>query len=200
MLTPIFTHGTYENTIKALETGKIKYPAYCWVTDRGQYGFVNKNNELEIIGIPELTGTLDNVLILSTLNDGLYQVKGQHRITADYPTTFDTTSPILVVVQTIGGQKKIRRITADELSTYIIEEDLSVTTDEVATKAYLDEHEYVTKDYVDTKMAALEAVIMADVEEALPGMMEGIVRPVVEDVVNQEIQPEDETDIRALFE
>ena len=199
MLTPIFTHGTYENTIKAITEGKIKYPAYLWISDRGQYGFLNKQNQLEVIGIPELSGSLDNVLILSTLDDGLYQVKGPHKITASHPTTFDYSSFILVVVQTINGIKKVRRITADELTTYTIEEDLSVTSDEVATKDYLDDMGYTTEDYVDAKVAAMESTIMADVEAALPGMLEGIVRPVVEEVVDETILPEDDDNIRDLF-
>lgn len=199
MLAPIFTHGTYENTIKAIADGKIKYPSYCWVTDRGQYGFLNKQNQLEIIGIPELTGTIENKIILSSLNDGLYQVKGQHKITATHATTFDSSSFILVVVQTINGVKKVRRITADELTEYIINEDLSVTENEVATKEYLEEHGYATEGYVDEKIATMESIILADVEAALPDMLEPIVRPVVEEVVDETIQPEDDEDIRNLF-
>lgn len=200
MLAPIFTHGTYANTIKAIEEGKIKYPAYLWISDRGQYGFLNKQNQLEVIGIPELTGTLENKIILSSLYDGLYQVRGQHKITADHPTTFDSSSPILVVVQTIGGVKKVRRITADEVIGYTINEDLSVETNPVATEDFLRDEGYAKEDYVDEKIAAMEAVIMADVEAALPDMLEPILRPVVEDVVDQTIQSESDENIRELFE
>lgn len=195
MLAPIFTHGTYENTIKALEDGKIKYPAYCWVTDKNLYGFINKNNELEWIGIPSENGTMQNPIILSSLNDGLYQVKGQHKITADYPTTFDTASYILVVVQTIDGVKKIRRITADELSVYTINEDLSVDVNEVATKDYLDEHGYVTDSQVDDKIAVLKQELEDEIEE----LVRPIVRPMVEEIIDEDIQPEDDDAIRDLF-
>lgn len=200
MLAPIFTHGTLENTKKAMQEGKIKYPAYCWCTDVSQYGFINKHNELEFIGIPELTGTLENKIILSSLDDGLYQVKGQHKITADHATTFDSSSFILVVVQTTAEGKKVRRITADELTTYTIGEDLSVTANEVATKDYLDEKGYATEDYVDAKIAAMEQIILADVEAALPSMIEPLVYPVVEEVVDRMIQPEDDQNIRDLFD
>lgn len=200
MLAPIFTHGTYANTIKAIEEGKIKYPAYLWISDRGQYGFLNKQNQLEVIGIPELTGTLENKIILSSLYDGLYQVRGQHKITADHPTTFDSSSYILVVVQTVGGVKKVTRISSDELIRYTINEDLSVTEEAYITQSYLDEKGYATEDFIDEKIAAMEAVIMADIEAALPDMLEPILRPVVEDVVDQTIQSEDDENIRELFE
>ena len=195
MLAPIFTHGTYANTIKAIQEGKIKYPGYCWIVDTSQYGFINKNNELEMIGIPELTGTLENKIILSSLYDGLYQVKGQHTITADYPTTFDCTSPIIVVVQTIGGIKKVRRITADELSVYTINEDLTVSVDEVATKDYLDEKGYTTEEQLDEKIAVLKA----ELEDEIEILVEPVVRPMVEEIINRDIQPEDDENIRDLF-
>ena len=195
MLAPIFTHGTLANTKKAISEGKIKYPAYCWCTDVEQYGFLNKNNELEIIGIPCLTGTLDNTLILSTLNDGLYQVKGQHKITANHPTTFDCDSFILVVVQTIDGIRKIRRITADELTTYTIGEDLSVEADEVATKDYLDEQGYASEEYIDEKIAILKAELEDEIEE----LVRPVVRPMVEEIIDETILPEDDDNIRDLF-
>lgn len=199
MLAPIFTHGTYANTIKAIQEGKIKYPSYCWITDKGQYGFLNKQNQLEVIGIPELTGTIQNKIILASLDDGLYQVKGQYKITDDHPTTFDSTSFILVVVQTIGGVKKVRRIDAESLTAYTINDDLSVTEDEVATKDYLDEKGYVTTDYVDAKIAALEEIILEDVEAALPDMIAPLVRPVVDEEIDRMIQPEDNRNIEDLF-
>lgn len=200
MLAPIFTHGTYENTIKAIQEGKIKYPAYLWISDRGEYGFLNKQNQLEVIGIPELTGTLGNAIILSALNDGVYQVRGLHKITADHVTTFDTASFIIVVVQTIDGKKKIARIASDEIVRYVVEEDLSVTEESYITEAYLKDNEYVTEDYVDDKIAAMEAIVLADVEAALPDMIAPIVRPVIDEEIDRMIQPEDDEDIRRLFE
>lgn len=195
MLAPIFTHGTYANTIKAIQEGKIKYPAYCWIDDVEQYGFLNKQNQLETIGIPILTGTLENKIILSALYDGLYQVKGQHTITADYPTTFDCSSPILVVIQTIGGMKRIRRITADELSVYTINEDLSVSVDEVATKDYLDEKGYATEAYLDAKIEVLKAELEDEIEE----LVTPVVEPLVRSIIDEEIQPEDDQEIIDLF-
>ena len=179
MLAPIFTHGTYVNTIKAIQEGKIKYPCYCWITDIEQYGFLNKNNQLETIGIPELTGTLENKIILS----------------ADYPTTFDCSSPILVVVQTIGGLKKVVRIASDELIRYTINEDLSVTEEAYITQSYLDEKGYATEDYLDERIAVLKAELEDEIEE----LVEPVVEPMVEEIINRDIQPEDDENIRNLF-
>lgn len=191
MLTPIFAHGTYDNTIQAIEDGKLVYPAYLWISDRKQYGFLNKHGDLELICIPEYTGTSEDMIILSSLEDGLYQIKGQHKITPTYETVFTSFSPIIVVIQTINNKKKIRRITADELTTYTVENDMSVRVNEVATKDYLDEHHYATESYVDAKVAAMEQVIMDNVEAVLPSMVEAKIDEMIGDI--------DDNDIEDLF-
>lgn len=196
MLAPIFTHGTYENTIKAIEAGKIKYPCYLWISDRGQYGFLNKDNQLEVIGIPELTGTIQNKIILSSLDDGLYQIKGQYKITDDHPTTFDSTSFLLVVVQTIGGVKKITTIASDEVIRYKIGDDLSVTEDAYITEAYLKDKGYTTQEELDIKIAVLKKELEDEIEE----LVAPVVEPLVKRIIDEEIQPEDDEEIKNLFD
>lgn len=195
MKTPIFAHGTYDKVLVAIEKGTIKYPAYVWIDDQDTYSFLNKDGELEICGIPKIVGTLEKAVILSSLDDGLYEVRGQHKITADHPTTFDSSGFILVVVQTIGGVKKVRRITADELTVYTIGEDLSVEENEVATKEYLDDKGYTTEEQLDDKIAVLKA----ELEDEIEVLVEPVVRPLVEEIIDREIQPENDDRIRELF-
>ena len=184
MLVPIFAHGKMENVQKAIDTGNVKYPAYIWIADLGQYGFLNKNNELEIIGIPQLTGTIDNVVILSSLTDGLYQIRGQYKITQDYVTTFNCDSYALVIVQTVDDIKKIRRITADDLTTYNIEEDLSVTSDEIVTKEYLDE--FVNSKTRELTEAQYDALVndINEVKLRLDGIKDEVLSYVSNDIIN----------------
>lgn len=196
MLTPIFTHGTYANTIKAIEDGKIKYPAYCWMTDVQQYGFLNKNNELEVIGIPELTGTEENEIILSLLNDGLYQIKGKHKITANDETTYYSMSPILCVVQTIDGQKKVKRITADTIEDCVVGDDLSVTRETVATQEWIQAQGYADKTYLDYKIAILKQELEDEIEE----LVRPVVYPMVTQIINDEIKNVPIEDIEDLFD
>ncbi len=196
MLAPIFTHGTLENTVKAIAEGKIRYPGYCWITDKSLYGFINKNNKLEIIGIPTLTGTLENQIILSTLDDGLYQVRGQHKITANDPTTFLSASYIICIVQTINGIKKIKRITADDVTNYTIEEDLAVVKDSYVTEAYLEEKGYADKDYIDAKLEVMKQEIIREIEASLDILVE----PIVDRLLDEKIGGVDNEDIEGLFE
>lgn len=196
MLTPIFTHGTYANTIKAIEEGKIKYPAYCWMTDVQQYGFLNKNNELEVIGIPELTGTEENEIILSLLNDGLYQIKGKHKITANDETTYYSMSPILCVIQTIDGQKKVKRITADTIEDCVVGDDLSVTRETVATQEWIQAQGYANEAYLDYKIEILKQELEDEIEE----LVRPVVYPMVTQIINDEIKNVPIEDIEDLFD
>lgn len=196
MLTPIFTHGTYANTIKAIEEGKIKYPAYCWCRDTQQYGFLNKDNELEVIGIPELTGTQENEIILSLLNDGLYQIKGQHKITANDETTYYSMSNILCVVQTIDGQKKVKRITADTIEDCVVDENLEVTRETVATKEWIQAQGYADEAYIDYKMEILKQELEDEIEE----LVRPVVYPMVTQIINEEVTSVPIEDIEELFD
>ena len=152
MLTPIFSHGTYANTLEAIADGRIRYPAYCWLTDVEEYGFLNSNNELETIGIPCFEGAQDAPIVLSDLQDGIYQVKGYQKISPSDITTLNNDSYIFVIIETENEVQKIRRITADDLSTYTVQNDTVTNVDATVTESYLDLHEYVTQDVVDEKM------------------------------------------------
>lgn len=196
MLTPIFTHGTYANTIKAIEEGKIKYPCYCWCTDVEQYGFLNKEGQLETIGIPNLTGTQENEIILSLLDDGLYEIKGQHKITANDETTYYSMSNILCVVQTIDGQKKVKRITADTIEDCVIDENLEVTRETVATKEWIQAQGYADAAYIDYKMEILKQELEDEIEE----LVRPVVYPMVTQIINEEVTSVPIEDIEELFD
>lgn len=169
MKTPIFAHGSMAGVQDLIDRGVLKYPSYIWVTDTNQYMFLNKQYVLEKIGIPELTGTLDKVVVLADLDDGIYQVKGQHKVTSDAFTTYDTGSFIFVIVQTIDGVQKIRRITADEIYDYtVVDGEVAHETTQVTTD-YLDANGYVTDEDV---AAIIEESIIDYPEEDIRRLFE----------------------------
>lgn len=195
MKVPIFTHGTYDNTIKAIQDGKIKYPAYCWITDKELYGFLNKENKLETIGIPQLTGVDDKQIILSELDDGLYEVKGQYKITPTSETVFISFTPVSCIIQTIDEVKTIKRITSDEIVNYKIINDEEFTSDLYVTESYLREHGYASEDYIDARIAALKQEIEAEIET----LIEPVLRPMVEEIIDDDITDVSNEDIESLF-
>ena len=207
MKTPMFAHGTYSKVKEAIEKGILKYPSYVWIDDYDQYSFLNKDGELEKCGVPKLYGSQDAIIILSALDDGIYEVSGVHKITSEHETTFLSSSPDLYVIQTINGKKKIKRITADIITDYVIEEDLSVTEDFIVTESYLKEQGYADEAYIDTKMVALKEELESEIydyvdraiEEAIAGQVEPIVEDVVDRQIDEKIQDVNDELIRDLF-
>lgn len=145
-------------------------------------GSWDKSDINDLLPIVQKNGEIGNELILSSLDDGLYAVTGEHRITADSYPIYSSSSNIIVIVQTINEKKVIRRITADELTTYKIENGV-ITTNEVATKEYLEQAGYATEDYVDAQLEVLEAELKTELE----------------DYIDENIQPVDNSDIQDLF-
>lgn len=141
-----------------------------------------------IIPIPiiQMVGTVSEEVVLSTLKDGLYAVQGQHRIAPNSTPVFVSASNVIAIVQTINGIKKIKYITADDLTSYTINGQ-SVTEDKVATESFLQENGYMTEDDVDTKLAAAVQVL----EQSL--------KDYVDEQINEQISNIPESNIRDLF-
>ena len=72
---------------------------------------------------------------------------------------------------------------------------MSVETDEVATKDYLEEQGYASEEYIDEKIAILKAELEDEIEE----LVRPVVRPMVEEIIDETILPEDDDNIRDLF-
>ena len=191
-LIPIFAHGTLEQIEAAIASRKLKYPAYIWLDDSDRYAFLNKNGELEKCGIPKLVGTLEDTVILSLLDDGLYQVKGQHKITVDDPTVYLSASYIMCIVQTIDGEKKVKRITADEIIDYTVKDNFSVIENSIVTEAYLEEKGYADTEYIDTKIEVMKQQIEED--------MVPLLNPIVDVLLDEKTSNVGDEKIEELFE
>lgn len=203
MKAPVFAYGTLEKLQAAVQSGKLQYPSYCWIADTSQYAFVNKKGVIEYTGIPKLTGTLDNQIVLSDLTDGVYEITGQHVIVEGSDPTFLSASYIIAIVATDGTTKKIRRITADEMTDYDVSDSAISNTSVYVTSDYLEQHHYATEGYVDVKMEAMKTSIENELKEYIGGIIDEQVKTLVSEYVPEEverqIQPVDQEDIRGLF-
>lgn len=200
MKNPVFAYGTYANLQAAIEKGKIKYPTYCWLHDRLQYAFVNKDGDIELVGIPKLIGTLDNELILSELKDGVYLIKGQHRITETSEPVFLAASYIIAIVATSGLTKKVRRITVDDIEDYDVTGGIITKNTKTVTVEYLEENHYVTEGYVDRAMEALRITLEAEMKEYVDSIIAEQVAAILPEELDKILQPYTLDDIRDLFD
>lgn len=199
MKAPVFAYGTYAKLQDAVAKGKVKYPTYCWVCDTYQYAFVNKHGEIEIVGIPKLTGTLEKEVIMSGLSDGVYEIKGQHRIAEGTEPVYLSASYIVGIVASDGDSKKVRRITADDI------EDWNVTNGETtrariyATDQYLEEKGYMTEAAVDSKIAVMQETLEEEMKDYVDSIIAEQVAELVPEYVDLYIGTVPPEDVQDLF-
>ncbi len=200
MRAPVFAYGSYEKLVAAVASGKVKYPTYCWLYDTAQYAFVNKEKHIEIAGLPKLTGTMESPLILSAFPDGVYEVKGEYRVAVESDTTYLSASYINVIVATgSNGEKKVRRITNDEIDDFVVVNDEITDYDFVITKKYLEDNHYATEGYVDDMAAALRVSIAAELKDYVDVIIGEQIAELVPLEVAKSIEPVPEENIQEMF-
>lgn len=200
MKAPVFAYGTMDALVTAVEKGKIKYPSYIWLKDTLQYAFVNKNQEIEVVGLPKLTGTLEKQLILSELNGGVYEIKGQYKVTEDAETVFLSASYVIAIVKQTTNGAKVRLITADDVLDFTTEGGEITDTDKNVTEKYLIEHGYVTETQVDEKIAVMEVTLKEELIDYVNDIIADQIAVLLPEELDKILQPYSLDDIQALFD
>lgn len=117
MKSPVLANGSYESLVSAIRKSQISYPAFCWLTDTTQWAFVNKRNQIEIIGVSNLTGTMDSPIILAELADGIYNIKGHYKTNTDSELAIPIKN-MLAIVSSTNVKKKVKCITEEDIIDY----------------------------------------------------------------------------------
>lgn len=158
--------------------------------------------------IVNLVGTLDSPIVLSTIENGVYSVKGQYKIAPNDTTVFlNSTANICMVEHTEGGKIHVKRVSTSEIKDYEVVDDV-VTSYAYVTEKHLAEHGYATieyvKEYVDSKFAEVnfvtEEVVETLIDEKVSTVMAESVETLVETKIDEKIQETSEDDITALFQ
>lgn len=199
MKNPVFAYGSLDSLERAVERGKIHYPTYCWLRDTLQYAFVNKEGEIELVGIPKLTGTLDNQIILSDLKDGIYEIIGQHKIAESSETVYLAASYIFAIVATVDGVKKVRRITVDDIENFEVINGEVTQVEGYITSEYLVEHNYATEGYVDEMVAAMEISLKQELRDYVDDVVAEQVAALVPEEVQKYVDTVPASDVSDLF-
>lgn len=114
-------------------------------------------------GIPEVIGTTENPIILSELEPGLYRVIGTYKISPTYEMITLTGIHHLVFVSE-DDEPNIKVITDSDITDYKVSGEDVIFVNAYATQKYVADH-YVTKEYVDNKIAVIEAQISEIISE-----------------------------------
>ena len=153
--------------------------------------------------IINLIGDLDNPIIIDKLDTGIYNVKGQYKISNLIETIYLSASSVIVMVEKDGVVTHIKHITTDQIIDFFIS-DNSVTSHEYITDQYLKDNNYATTDYVDNKIAALEQSINEDIEKYIADIVDkqfsSMLDEKIDAKIDEKIQPVDNSKVQSLFD
>lgn len=201
MRIPIFVRGKEENIYKSIDRGIIRYPAYIWEMDSGEWWFLNENNEVEKNAshkpIAPTVGTIEKPVVISELRyDGLYAVKGVYKVSnLDGATLYSSDSFVLFTLKTANNRKYIKMISESELVDYVVE-DNKMTVNKYVTEEYLVDFEYVVQQTLDDKIAEVEQ----ELYDYIDGQIATRVVEIVDERIDAKVVPASDKDIDDLFD
>ena len=136
--------------------------------------------------VENLVGTLDEPIIITELNSGIYKIKGQYKISDDYGTVFLSSDGDLFLIEKTNTENRIKRITKDTIQDFIVS-DSDIVKRTYITDEYLTSCGYTTTEYVDSKVLALEESIRADIEAYVEQTVEDIITQKVDAIIDEKL-------------
>lgn len=112
--------------------------------------------------IENLIGTIDNPINIAGLTTGQYQIRGQYKLGG---TIYMGISSNIFLVEQSDENTFIKKISANDITDYVIDKDGAITSSVVPTTEWLSNQGYVTEQYVDLKIAALDFITKEEIEE-----------------------------------
>lgn len=152
--------------------------------------------------IINLIGTMDQPIMVSELDSGIYNVKGQYKISNLEETIYLSASNVIITVERDATETKVKRITSDDITDYIITSS-TISKNEYVTQQFLIDNNYATNSYVDSKIEVLEISIKSDIQSYVKKMFDEVLGEELDKRIDQRIeeniQPSTEEEIKDLF-
>ena len=144
-------------------------------------------------------GTLDKPIIVSNLVDGTYKIKGQYKLSDNDTTVYLSSNDnfFLVRKDTEKNVTYIKKISATDITDYMIDSDGSISTSTIPTVDFL--KDYATKQYVNDKIAALDILTKDDVKTYVTEIINSMIDEKIENKVNEMYIPAKSEDIQNIF-
>lgn len=183
---------TYKGQIVSILNGD-KYTAYIVNQDPNGVYFATAlsadNIDYNTLGnrpIKNLIGTLDIPIMISSLDVGMYKVKGQYKISATDITTYLSTDGDLFIIEESATEKLIKRFTKDTIQDYVIS-DSGAEKKTYITDKYLTDNGYSTTAYVDSKLVAFEETIKQDIRTYVEQTVEDVINEKVDEIIDERL-------------
>ena len=152
--------------------------------------------------IINLIGTLDEPIMVSDLDTGIYKIKGQYKVSNLEETIYLSASDTLFIVDNKKDTINIKRVTIDDIVDYVITNE-TIVANKYITEDFLKEKNYVNSDYVDTKIEAVKLLLEDELKnyivEAINSVMGESLDKKIDERINTFIQPTQDEQITDLF-
>lgn len=167
-------------------------------SDNGQVDYNTLGNR----PIINLVGTLDEPILIEALENGIYSVKGQYKISNQFETIYLSATNNLFVVEKTTNVVYIKKITSTEIIDYTITSEY-IQTSQIATTAYIESCGYATTSYVDEKIASLDCITQEQVDTYVKELVIEIIDELLDERIDvkldEKLQESDDSQILALF-
>lgn len=197
---------TYEGQIVAiLQENDEKYSGYIVnknkvgefyvspLSESGQIDYDSLGNKPVINKI----GTLNSPITVDQLEDGIYKIRGQYKLTESAITIYLSSNDNFFLVKTENDITYIKKISAMDITDYTVNSDGSISASTIPTTKIL--KDYATKSYVDDKIAALDLLTKDDVTTYVADIINNTIDEKIETKVNEMYTPADNAEIQQLF-
>ena len=197
---------TYEGQIVAiLQENDEKYSGYIVnknkigefyvspLSESGQIYYDSLGNKPVINKI----GTLNSPITVDQLEDGIYKIRGQYKLTKSAVTIYLSSNDNFFLVKTENDITYIKKISAMDIIDYTVNSDGSISASTIPTTKIL--KDYATKSYVDDKIAALDLLTKDDVTTYVADIINNTIDEKIETKVNEMYTPADNAEIQQLF-
>ena len=197
---------TYEGQIVAiLQENDEKYSGYIVnknkvgefyvspLSESGQIDYDSLGNKPVINKI----GTLNSPITVDQLEDGIYKIRGQYKLTESAITIYLSSNDNFFLVKTENDITYIKKISAMDITDYTVNSDGSISASTIPTTKIL--KNYAPKSYVDDKIAALDLLTKDDVTTYVADIINNTIDEKIETKVNKMYTPADNAEIQQLF-
>ena len=134
--------------------------------------------------ITNLIGTMSSPINAVDLDTGIYAIKGQFTIDSNLESTiYLSANSNLLMVTHEDSFTHIKYITSKDVTDYVLTES-SIEKHKIVTDKFLDENGFATQEYVDKKVAALQASIEEDVKRYMDEYAVQLIEEMVTEQIN----------------
>ena len=146
-------------------------------------------------------GTLDNPITIENLDDGIYKIRGQYKLSINAVTVYLSTLDNIFLVRKDSDHTYIKKISATDITDYTVNSDGSTSASTIPTSKML--KDYATKTYVEERLAALDFITKGEVESFVTQTVTEILNSQLDTLVEEKVKniyaPSEKSDIDILF-